>query len=154
MFRTFFVYLSKAAWARKIVTHWGVMRRVATRFIAGDVLADAIKAIQNLNKKGICASLDLLGENTTTPEDARRTTQEIINILETIEQNEVCANVSVKLSQIGLTLDPVLCQVNLGFILDRAKQLGNFVRVDMEDSKVTQVTLEIVQKMRENGYNN
>jgi len=154
MFRTFFVYLSKAAWARKIVTHWGITRRVATRFIAGDVLDDAITAIQNLNKKGICASLDLLGENTATPEDARRTAQDIIHILDTIDQYKVCANVSVKLSQIGLTLDPVMCQANLKLILDRAKQLGNFVRVDMEDSTVTQITLEIVQMMRENGYTN
>jgi proline dehydrogenase len=154
MFRTFFVYLSKAAWARNIVTHWGVMRRVAARFIAGDKLSDAIKAIQNLNQKGIFASLDLLGENTSTPEDAQRTTQEIINILDTINTEGVRANVSVKLTSIGLALDPILCQSNLSQIVDRARELGIFVRVDMEDSSVTQVTLDILHKVREMGYQN
>jgi proline dehydrogenase len=154
MFRSFFIYLSKAAWARKIITRWGVMRRLATRFVAGDDLADAIRAIQTLNQKGICATLDLLGENTTTLDEARQTAHEIINILEVINQTGVRANVSVKLTQIGLALDPALCAENLTLILERARQLGNFVRVDMEDSAVTQITLDIVCQMREKGYQN
>jgi proline dehydrogenase len=154
MFRSFFYYLSKAAWARKIITRWGIMRPIATRFVAGDDLADAIRIIQSLNQKGICATLDLLGENTTTPDEARQTTQEIINILETINQTNVRANVSVKLTQIGLALDRNLCSDNLHLILERARQLDNFVRVDMEDSTVTQVTLDIVYQMREKGYQN
>jgi proline dehydrogenase len=154
MFRSFFAYLSKANWARKIITQWGVTRRVASRFIAGDILADAIHAIQTLNQKGICATLDLLGENTTTPGEAHQTTQEIIGILETIDQAGVRANMSVKLSQIGLALDPALCAENLDIILNRTRQLSNFIRVDMEDSSVTQLTLDIVHRMREKGYHN
>jgi proline dehydrogenase len=154
MFRSFFIYLSKAAWARNIITRWGVMRRLATRFVAGDKLEDAISVIKTLNQRGICASLDLLGENTTTPDEARKTAHEIINILETINQTGVRANVSVKLTQIGLALDTTLCVENLGLILEQARQFGNFVRVDMEDSKVTQVTLDIVCQMREKGYLN
>ncbi len=154
MFRSFFVYLSKANWARKIVTRWGVMRRVASRFIAGDNINDAITAIKALNQKGISASLDLLGENTTTPDDARNTTKEIINILETINKENVRANMSVKLTSIGLGLDPALCASNLERIVDRAKQLGNFVRVDMEDHTVTQITLDIVHQLWEKGYHN
>jgi proline dehydrogenase len=132
----------------------GVTRRVASRFIAGDILADAIHAIQTLNQKGICATLDLLGENTTTPGEAHQTTQEIIGILETIDQAGVRANMSVKLSQIGLALDPALCAENLDIILNRTRQLSNFIRVDMEDSSVTQLTLDIVHRMREKGYHN
>lgn len=154
MFRTFFVYLSKASWARKLVTRWGVMRRVASRFIAGDVIGEAINAIKALNQKGISASLDLLGENTTTIDDARKTTQEIINIFETINKENVQANVSVKLTQIGLALDPDVCANNLEQIVERAKQLGNFVRVDMEDHTATQNTLDILYQMREKGYQN
>jgi proline dehydrogenase len=154
MFRSFFAYLSKAYWARKIVTRWGVTRRVSSRFIAGDVLIDAIHVIQTLDQKGICATLDLLGENTTTPDEARQTAQEIIGILETINQAGVRANMSVKLSQIGLALDPALCAENLDLILNRARQLNNFIRVDMEDSNVTQITLDIVHQMREKGYHN
>jgi proline dehydrogenase len=130
------------------------MRRVATRFVAGDEISDAIKVIQVLNQKGISASLDLLGENTTTPEDARKTTQEIVDILEAINQANVRANMSVKLTQIGLALNPALCADNLAIILEKAKQLGNFIRVDMEDSAVTQVTLDILTQMREKGYQN
>jgi proline dehydrogenase len=154
MFRSFFAYLSKASWARKIVTRWGVARRVARRFIAGDVITDAIRVIQTLNQKNIQATLDLLGENTDTPDDARKATQEIISILETIDQAKVRANVSVKLTQIGLALDPALCAENLQKIVERARQLGNFVRVDMEDHTVTQVTLDILYQMRDKGYQN
>jgi len=154
MFRSFFIYLSKAAWARKIITRWGIMRPLATRFVAGDNLDDAIYAIKTLNQKGIYATLDLLGENTTTPDEARQTTREIIHILDTINETNVRANVSVKLTSIGLALDPALCAENLNLILERARQLGNFVRVDMEDSNVTQVTLDIVCQMYEKGYQN
>jgi proline dehydrogenase len=154
MFRSFFAYLSKAAWARKIVTRWSITRRVASRFIAGDVLADAIRVIQILNQKGINATLDLLGENTTTPDDARQAAKDIIGILEAIDQAGIRANVSVKLTQIGLALDPALCAENLAQIVGRASQLGNFVRVDMEDAGVTEITLDILYQMREKGYKN
>ena len=154
MFRSFFVYLSKASWARKIVTRWRVARRVASRFVAGDVLADAIQAIRDLNQKGIDATLDLLGEHTTTPDEARKTTEEILSVLDTIESTGVRANVSVKLTQIGLALDPTLCTQNLTSILERARQLGNFIRVDMEDSTVTQITLDLLYQVREKGYQN
>ena len=154
MFRSFFVYLSKAAWARKIVTRWGVMRRVATRFVAGDNLDDAIRAIHDLNKKGIHATLDLLGENTTTPDEARLAAQEIIYVLEAIDRAGVRANVSVKLTQLGLALDPTLCVENLNRILERARQLGNFVRVDMEDSPWTDKTLDMCRRMWGLGLTN
>jgi proline dehydrogenase len=154
MFRSFFAYLSKAAWARKIVTHWSVTRRVASRFIAGNEMADAIRVIRTLNQKGINATIDLLGENTTTPDEARQAAKDIIGILEAIDQAGIRANVSVKLTQIGLALDPALCAENLAKIVERASQLGNFVRVDMEDAGVTQITLDIVYQMREKGYKN
>src|SRR5512136_644077 len=105
MLRSFFIYLSKAAWARKIVTQWGITRRMASRFISGDTLADAVRAIQVLNGKGINATLDHLGENTTTADEARQATQDIVVALDAIAQAGVRANVSIKLSQIGLALD-------------------------------------------------
>lgn len=154
MFRSFFIYLSKAAWARKIVTHWRIMRRVATRFVAGNVLSDAIRVIQDLNQKGINASLDLLGENTTTPDEAKNIVREIIDVLQTIEKTGIRANVSVKLSQLGLNLNSSLCVENLTTILGIAKQLGNFIRIDMEDSTVTQKTLDLLYQMREKGFTN
>lgn len=154
MFRSFFIYLSQAAWARKIVTRWGVMRRVATRFVAGDVLDDAIRVITDLNQKGINTTLDLLGEHTLTSEDARKATQEIVQVLDTINQTGVRSNVSVKLTQLGLAIDPDLCSQNLKTIVDHARRLNNFIRVDMEDSSVTELTLETLSKVRDQGYEN
>ena len=154
MFRPFFIYLSKAAWARKIVSHWGVMRSVATRFVAGDVLDDAIRVIQTLNQKGINATLDLLGENTEIAYDAEKKTQEIVGVLAAIEQSGVRSNVSVKLTQLGLVFDPDLCLKNLSTILDYARKSKNFIRVDMEDSTVTQATLDIIYQIRDRGYEN
>jgi proline dehydrogenase len=154
MFRSFFVYLSKATWARKMVTHWGVMRRVATRFVAGESLEDAIRVIRMLNKKGISATLDLLGENTTTQEESRQAAQDIVSVLDAIDQEGLCANVSVKLTQLGLGLDLKRCAENLRDILDHARRLGNFIRIDMEDSTVTQSTLDLLYQMLNEGYQN
>ena len=85
MLRSFFIYLSKAAWARKIVTGWPFVRRMAERFIAGDKLEDALKVILMLNGKGINASLDHLGEHTTNANEARQATQDILKALDEIE---------------------------------------------------------------------
>jgi proline dehydrogenase len=154
MFRSLFIYLSKASWARKIVTRFPVARWLASRFVAGDKLEDAITVIQSLNSKGINASLDLLGENTTTQDEARQATQEIIEAFGEIDRTGVRANVSVKLTQLGLALDKDLCAENLEQILECARQLGNFVRVDMEDSSVTQTTLDLLRQMRQRGFAN
>ncbi len=84
MFRSFFIYLSKAAWARKIITGWKFAWRAASRFVAGETLDDAIRVIQLLNQKGINATLDHLGEHTTDLEFARRAAQEILQVLDAI----------------------------------------------------------------------
>ena len=154
MLRSFFIYLSKAGWARRIVTSWSVAWRVASRFIAGEKLEDAIQAIKALNAKGINATLDHLGEHTATPEDARRAADDIIAALDAIEQSGVRANVSIKLTQIGLVLDPKLCGENLARIVGHAAKLNNFVRVDMEDSPVTQITLDLLRQVRAQGLKN
>ncbi len=154
MLRSFFVYLSKAAWARKIITGWSIIWRVASRFVSGDKIEDALKAAQTLNSKGINVTLDHLGEATDTPEQARQATKDILAALDAIQASGVHANVSIKLTQIGLAIDPVMCAENLEAILLHARELNNFVRVDMEDSKVTQITLDLVYQMREKGFNN
>ncbi|MFZ0534093.1 MAG: hypothetical protein WAM09_13020, partial [Anaerolineales bacterium] len=121
MFRTFFSYLSKAAWARNIVTKWSVAWKMASRFIAGETLEEGIRAIKLLNEKGINATLDHLGEYTDSPEKARQATRDIILAFDAIEQAGVRSNVSVKLSQIGLGISSDLCIENLELILERAK---------------------------------
>ena len=152
MLRSLLIYLSKASWARQIVTRWKIAWKVASRFVAGETPADAIRVIQELNAKGICATLDHLGESVTDPDEARRATGEIIHILEEIHRTGVKSGVSIKPSQIGLALDLELYEENLRMILQKAKELNNFIRVDMEDSPYTEVTINTFEKMRAEGF--
>jgi proline dehydrogenase len=154
MLRSFLIYLSKAAWARKIVTHWGFAWKAASRFVSGEKLEDAIEVIRYLNKKGVNATLDHLGEHTDSPDAARKATQDIMDAIDGIEQAGVQANVSIKLSQIGLTVNEQLCEENLRLLLVHAREKGNFVRIDMEDTPWTDKTLAIFRKMRAEGLTN
>ncbi len=155
MLRALLIYLSKAAWARNIVTRWSFAWRAASRFVAGERLEDAIATVRKLNMKGINATLDHLGEHTTNPEESRRATQDIIAILDAIVQAGVRSNVSIKLTQVGLALNESLCEENLIQILQRARDIGSYVRIDMEDSPWVDKTLAIYRKMRfEHGFDN
>src|SRR3990172_8385063 len=155
MLRSFLIYLSQSAWAKNAVTRWSFAWRAASRFVAGDKLEDGIRAVQRLNEMGINATLDHLGEHTTNPEEATRSAEDILQALEMISTSGVRCNVSIKLTQIGLALDEGLCAQNLLKILERDRQLGNFVRIDMEDSPWVEKTLDLYRKMRfEHGMEN
>lgn len=152
MLRSFFVYLSKAAWAQNMVTRWKIAWRTASRFVAGTKVEDAIRAIRELNAKNINVTLDHLGEHTSTPQEASEATSEILITLDAIKKEGVRANISIKLTQIGLGLDENFCAENLERILARARDNGNFVRIDMEDTPYTDKTLNLVAQMRSKGY--
>jgi len=153
MLRAIFIYLSKASWARKMVTRWKFAWRTASRFVAGESLENAIRAIKELNAKGINATLDHLGEHTTTLVEAERATRAILEAIDSISQSGVRSNVSIKLTQIGLALDEKVCADNLARILARAQERNNFVRIDMEDSPWVETTLKLYQQMRQqDGY--
>ena len=152
MLRSFLIYLSKAAWAQNLVTGWSFAWRTASRFVAGTKIDDAIRAIRELNAKGINVTLDHLGENTSRPEEASEATAAIIGTLDEIKSSGVCANVSIKLTQIGLGLDESVCAQNLERILTCAKQNDNFVRIDMEDTPYTDKTINLFCQMRQKGY--
>jgi len=154
MLRSFFIYLSKASWARNIVMHWSFAWKMASRFISGESLADGIEAIKQLNKKGINATLDHLGEHTDTPEKAQQATMDILQAFDAIEEAGVRANVSIKLTQLGMGLSGNTCLENLVRILDKAKSYNSFVRIDMEDSPVTQKTLDTLEALCQRGYSN
>ncbi len=154
MFRSFFIYLSKASWARRIITGWSFVWKLASRFIAGEKLSDAIDVIRKLNAKGIQATLDHLGEHTDSVEASKAAVRDILQALDEIQKSGVRANVSIKLTQIGLKIDKDVCAANLREILAHARELGNFVRVDMEDTPVTQVTLDLLHQMRSEGFTN
>ena len=154
MLRSFLIYLSKAPWAQKLVTGWSFAWKAASRFVAGEKAEDAIRAVRELNEKGINATLDHLGEHTSTMEEAAQSTADILAVLDEIDRAGVRANVSIKLTQIGMGLDESVCRENLGRILQRAKEHRNFVRVDIEDTPYTDTTIAIYQAMLERGFTN
>ncbi|MBW6471581.1 MAG: proline dehydrogenase family protein [Anaerolineaceae bacterium] len=144
MFRAFFIFLSKAYWAQKLIMNWKFAWRVASRFIAGINIVDVIKVVKNLNDQGLNVTVDHLGENALTVEDTLAATKEVIDLLEAINSHDVHANVSIKLTQFGLNIDKELCKNNLQNIFEQAKNMENFIRIDMEDSSITQETLDLV----------
>lgn len=150
MFRSFFVYLSKAGWARRIVMGWSFARWAASRFIAGEKLEDAIRVVKGLNEKGINATLDHLGEHTNDVQKAEQATQDILKILDGIQASGVRSNVSIKLSQIGMMLDLEVCERNLMRILERSMQHSTFVRIDIEDSPWVDATFDLFRRARQN----
>jgi proline dehydrogenase len=152
MLRSFLIYLSKAAWAQRLVTGWGVAWRAASRFVAGESVEEAIRVVQDLNAKGINATLDHLGEHTSTAEEASNATDEILVTLNEIDKAKVRANVSIKLTQIGMGLDESICRQNLTRVLERARDCGNFVRIDIEDTPYTDVTIAMYHAMLERGF--
>ncbi len=154
MLRSLLIYLSKAAWAQNLVTGWKFAWRAASRFVAGETIADALRVVRALNARGINVTLDHLGEHTTTPAEARQATEDILALLEAIETAGVRANVSIKLTQIGLELDEDLCASHLEMILRRAQEMNNWVRIDMEDTPYTDKTFALWRAMRAKGLEN
>jgi proline dehydrogenase len=153
MLRSFLIYLSKAPWAQKLVTSWGFAWRAASRFVAGETASDSIRAIRELNEKCINATLDHLGEHTSTVDEADRATEDILLILDQIDKAGVRANVSIKLTQIGMGLDEEICRQNLVRILEQVKECKNFLRIDMEDTPYTDITLAMYYSMLQRGFN-
>ncbi len=152
MLRSLLIYFSKAAWAQNIVTNWGFVWKAVSRFIAGTTVEEAIQAVKALNDKGINATLDQLGEHTSTPEEANRAADGIIAVLDAIQDAGVRSNVSIKLTQIGMGMDADVCRANLERILKVAKKHKNFVRIDIEDSPYVDATIGFYREMLEKGF--
>ncbi len=146
------IQLSKSSWAQGRLTGWEWSRRAARRFVAGEQLADALEAISALNAKGINVTLDHLGENTSTLEEAAQAAAEVARALAVIHSAGLRANVSVKLSQLGLAVSEDVCRENLRVVLRAAQAAASFVRIDMEDSASTSATLRMVRWAHEQGF--
>ncbi len=154
MLRTLLIYMSKAAWAQRLVTHWKFAWRAASRFVAGTTIQEALNVVRELNERGINATLDTLGENTESAEEAETATGNILELMDQIQKQHVRANVSVKLTQIGLGINEELCARNLEKIAARAREYRSFVRVDMEDTPFTDKTLSQLRQLQHKGYSN
>lgn len=152
MLRSSLIYLSKAAWAQKLITNWSFASRAASRFVPGEKTEDVIRAIRKLNESGFNATLNHLGEHLSTADEAEKATDEILLVLNEIDKANLKSNVSIKLTQIGIGLDERICQQNLVQILTQVKKCNNFLRVDMEDTPYTDITISLYQSMLERGF--
>ncbi|HEY2381477.1 MAG TPA: proline dehydrogenase family protein [Terriglobia bacterium] len=130
-----------------------IVRRVANRYIAGETTAEALQVVAGLNARGIRGTLDILGEDIHRLDQATTASEQYLNLLEEIATRRIDSTISVKLTQLGLKIDPRTCLELINRILRRAKELNNFVRIDMEDSSCTSETLRIYRELRHNHSN-
>jgi len=145
MLRRTLLYLSNQPRVFNLVRRNGFAKRFASRFVAGETLDTALAAVRALNARKITASLDLLGESVTSEPEARAAAQEYLVMLDRIHEQKLDANVSVKLTQMGLDLDEELCVETMQSILSRARDYQTFVRLDMEGSSYTDRTLRMFE---------
>lgn len=147
MLKDTMLYLAKHDGIRHFVSANPAARRMARRFVAGEALADALDVTRALNQQHISVSLDHLGENVTDAAEAKTAALDYIGILDRICEAGLEANISVKLTALGLDIGETLCRENLRAVLQRARDCDIFVRVDMEGSDYTQRTIDLVQEM-------
>ena len=131
-----------------------VVRRLSSRYIAGEELDDAIGAVRTLNAAGKKATLDVLGEEVESSEEALEIRAEYERALAELEAQGLDANVSVKLTALGLNVDPALCGEAVRALVGAAGESGRFVRIDMEDSSTTTATLDLYRELRAEGHDN
>jgi proline dehydrogenase len=131
-----------------------VVRRFAMRYIAGEQLDDAVRVVRALNSKNIMGTIDVLGENVSTREESLAAIRGCEEVLHSINQNHIEANLSIKLTQFGLKIDEEFCYSNVKRLLEIASGYNQFVRIDMEDSSTTSDTLKLYERLRSDGFEN
>ena len=146
MLRNALLYLSAQPTVFKFVRNNGIAKKFARRFVAGETAEEALDAVKALNAKGITASLDLLGESVHNEAEARASGRDYIRLLDQIRERNLDANVSVKLTAMGLDISEELCISIMHEVLDRARQHHSFVRLDMESSEYTERTLRLFEQ--------
>ena len=149
MLRTFFVRLSENSSLRAFAERSSLGRRLSGRFVAGTEIVDAVRATQAVNRAGMSVSIDNLGENVTNPDEARNSAQLYLQILDAIIANQLNANISLKLTHMGLDVDEQLARDIVSGLVAKAASMNppGFVRVDMEGSPYTQRTLDFVHEL-------
>ena len=124
-----------------------VVRRVASRYVAGEDLADAVRVVRSLNQQGAMATVDVLGEEVSEREKATAAVEEYLRVFEAIDREKIDSNVSIKLTMLGLKIDEGFCRDNVARIVETAKRFNNFVRIDMEDHTTTDATIRIYREL-------
>lgn len=148
MMRNLFQSMAKSRSANRLAKKYG-LRFGASRFVAGETIAKAIEAVRVLNREGRMATLDHLGEFVFTEAEANESTEMCLQTLDAIATAGVQSNLSLKMTSLGLDISRELCMRNMRRILERAKQYGNFVRIDMEDFGHCQISLDIYRELRQ-----
>ena len=149
MLKDTLLYLAQNQQLRDFVTHNKATRSVSRRFVAGEQLDEAIQATRVLNQRHIQVALDHLGENVSDEKEARAAAQDYINALENIKKTGIDANISIKLTALGLDISQELCERNVRIILKLAQGYGIFVCIDMEGSAYTEQTIDITRRMHQ-----
>jgi proline dehydrogenase len=153
--RALLISLSESRWLRHFAERSSPGQRVSSRFVAGTKPEDVLKVARNLNSAGLGVSIDNLGENATTPKEARQSGALYQQLLSEISARNLAANISVKLTHMGLDVDPSLAQDNVSTLVAQAARMRppNFVRVDMEGAAYTQRTIDLVCQLHQQTQN-
>jgi proline dehydrogenase len=146
--RNALLFLSRHEGLKDFATRFRFFKKMTTRFVAGEDIEEAIAAIREINAKGCTASFDHLNESVAAASETEEEVREYLQILSRIDDTGIKSNVSIKLTQFGLEIDPELAYKNARRVVEDAARRGNFVRVDMEASHVTQVTIDIFKRLR------
>jgi proline dehydrogenase len=148
------LYLANRRPVYRLIMRHDLLRGLSQRYVAGEELADGIVVAATLNTQGLQVSLDHLGESVTNAADAQRAVGAYLEALEAIAREQIEGNISLKLTQLGLDVSAEMCVAHLRKILQRAGELGTFVRIDMESSAYTQRTLDIHRQLWDAGFHN
>jgi proline dehydrogenase len=146
--RTALLYLARHEGLKDFATRFSPFKKMTTRFVAGENITEAVAAIREINKTGASASFDHLNESVASRAETEEEVREYKRVLASIDDTGIRSNVSIKLTQFGLEIDPELAYRNAREVVAEAARRGNFVRVDMEQSSVTQVTIDIFKRLR------
>jgi len=146
--RSTLIWLSRQEGLKDFATSFKIFKKLTTRFVAGETIDEAVKFIREINAEGASATFDHLNESVGSASEAEAEVLEYLNILSKIDDAGINSNVSIKLTQFGLGLDSELAYKNARKVVEEAHRRDNFVRVDMEDSSVTQITIDIFKRLR------
>jgi proline dehydrogenase len=146
--RNALLWLSQREGLKDFAASFGPFKKLTTRFVAGDTIDEVVPLIRQLNTENCTASFDHLNESVGSAEEAEHEVKEYLDILAKIDESRIRSNVSIKLTQFGLGIDQELAYRNARRVVEEAHQRGNFVRVDMEGSDVTQATIDIFKRLR------
>ena len=146
--RSALIYLSRHEGLKDFAARFQLFKKLTTRFVAGETIDEAVAFIRELNADGCSASFDHLNESVANPAEAEQEVAEYLQVLSSIDETGINSNASIKLTQFGLELDPELAYKNARAVVAEGARRGTFVRVDMEASSVTQVTIDIFKRLR------